>query len=100
MEEIALIQYIAGSSPLAAVVLGAAVMIARVMLRSQKPMVAMIKQVEAITQSLADIQIGLHKLNNTMARLIAEREHDRRDIEILRDALTIISDRVDNTNHK
>lgn len=99
MDELALIKLIAGSSPLAAVVMGAAFMIAKVMLRSQKPISELANHIEIITSSIEDIREGLHKLNNTMTKLVVEREHDRRDIEILRDDLKIISGRIDNTQH-
>jgi len=104
MDEIAIVKMIGGSSPIAGAIIGAALMVSRVLINAQKPIHNLSTQIEIITASLSSIRDGLndmgesiHKLNNTMTKLVVEREHDRRDIEILRDDLKIISGRIDNT---
>jgi len=104
MDEIAIVKMIGGSSPIAGAIIGAALMVSRVLINAQKPIHNLSTQIDIITASLSSIRDGLndmgesiHKLNNTMTKLVVEREHDRRDIEILRDDLKIISGRIDNT---
>lgn len=104
MDELAIVKMIGGSSPLAGAIIGAALMFSRVLINAQKPIQNLSTQIEIITVSLTSIRDGLndmgesiHNLNNTMTKLVVEREHDRRDIEILRGDLKIISGRLDST---